>query len=332
MTKQTTLIYYLIGAYGTFIEWSLNYFSDPNFPEELPFLNDASLGGNSHGYDGYFFINEDEYNGYLQSSLTVPFTRMHPGTLILGKALDVVHEELLRISKDFNNIIIPIFDDSSRFWVLDNFLTKTELCSKWPIEWQKEYFSKTTGRDDWELIIRKDVDRIKWHLSPYMTDTDLNGFNINSIEEAPRWTIREILSHWLYSGYLKEHMDDTFTKPFGNDINNVFYLNISDLRDNYQSIIRDLLTKLDQPIVREDKFDFVYRAWIEQQEHRNKDAEVPSLINSALDQIDFTTETPLTLFDEARMIHLLREKGIPIRDEGIEFLPNNSLELHELIK
>lgn len=41
-------IVYSAGSYGTFVEWCLNYFSNPFFPQDLPFLTQ----GNSHKFAG----------------------------------------------------------------------------------------------------------------------------------------------------------------------------------------------------------------------------------------------------------------------------------------
>ena len=75
ITSNTLAIYYQPGAYGTFVEWCVNYFTDLSFGEDLPF----TPKGSSHKFAGNPCWSLSAYEEMFNNLIEYKFIRGHPG-------------------------------------------------------------------------------------------------------------------------------------------------------------------------------------------------------------------------------------------------------------
>ena len=107
--KLNTIVYYHAGAYGTFLEWCLNYFSDESLSEELPFTKK----GNSHKFDGNLLLSEKMFLDIKTGPCK--FARTHPGSTTAENLkllrtpkhpIECYRSELKWLEQVANNIIV----------------------------------------------------------------------------------------------------------------------------------------------------------------------------------------------------------------------------------
>lgn len=141
--KDTVLIIYRPGEYGTFIEWCLDYFSGELDSEVLPFMENGSshlYGGNPLNWSTDLLPNAKEItkiqpitelltiDEYLTSNLNWNFARTHP-----SKA---VNKEILNY---FKKIIIVEVDIVNLLEVYLNYYTKVKDSKKVLKHWLQPY-------------------------------------------------------------------------------------------------------------------------------------------------------------------------------------------------
>lgn len=124
--KDTVLIVYPIGAYGTFLEWCLNYFSGKLINDDLPFKSN----GSSHKFKGFplDFPGSITTNDYLSSDITYDIARTHwldtPGSRNNVSTY-------INSYKDYFKFVIKIHADQDyNLLVLHNILTKVNFEGK----------------------------------------------------------------------------------------------------------------------------------------------------------------------------------------------------------
>lgn len=118
--KDTVLILYTPGSYGTFLEWSLMFFSGLLENSSLPFRNTGSSHeyiGNHLGVFDSRFLNLS-LTDYIKSDLDFKIVRAH-----FNNSEDL--EEKILNYKNYVKLVIVIMPDAqSRLLVINNALTK----------------------------------------------------------------------------------------------------------------------------------------------------------------------------------------------------------------
>jgi hypothetical protein len=87
MTIKAVPILFPAGAYGTFIEWCIMYFSGRAL-DQLPFGN----AGNSHNFSGVHVQNIQIWREFCKMQSSAPVCRLHPKTLEHESFIDNVTE------------------------------------------------------------------------------------------------------------------------------------------------------------------------------------------------------------------------------------------------
>lgn len=126
--KDTILIVYPGGAYGTFLEWCLSYFSGMLDDESMPFNFDT---GSCHEFEGHplDFPNTISSEEYFSSDLIYPVARSHGNTNFSVHIKDYVERY-----KDYAGYVINIVpDDQCRLLTFHNAIHKIK---------DLEYFTK----------------------------------------------------------------------------------------------------------------------------------------------------------------------------------------------
>lgn len=157
--KNTILIIYTGGAYGTFVDWCIHYFAGEIPDDQLPFQTD----GSAHGWKGcatgdVTTISHHTINWWLEQIAEPLVLRTH----MLD---DMYHMEefLTRYADRFRRVVVLCHDVSCHLLLLQNMLTKIKCIPK-------------------SEFLQKIYDRFR------------DQFHADKI--LPRWQQREILSYW----------------------------------------------------------------------------------------------------------------------------------------
>lgn len=157
--KNSVLIIYTSGAYGTFLDWCINYFSGQIADDCVPF----QTNGNAHGWRGCSTgdVNSIDYQtiDWWLNNGDVPLvlrTHMHDD-------MYCQQEFLLRYAPHFRKVILMCNHVDCHLLILQNMLTKTKCIDP------STFFTQV-------------ADRFR---QQFRTD-----------QVIPRWQLREMISYW----------------------------------------------------------------------------------------------------------------------------------------
>lgn len=325
MTKPLVSIYYPGGAYGTFIEWCLNYFSDLSFSDELPF-NEKS--GNAHKFTGNTVLSPKMLTDVLNADSK--FMRMHPG--FSGEEADHLNTlpkgpvnchrlELKLLEEISDNVVVLYFGLNNVLWGVNNLIKTVVEKNEATLDWYKQnevivkdrLFSKSLT--EYQLLELKDV-----------TKEQVKGWGKNSIEELELWELREFLSLFLHGEW--EDLYGNF-ETLQQEFPNCTFIEIGQLRDNFVSTIQGLFKKLNLPMERTN-VQYIEEEWNKRQFFKNKDKEISNIVQAVLQGKDLTWE-PLSIVDEAEVQKQLRDNGKEIKCYQLNVFPTSSQELNKLL-
>lgn len=241
-------ILYNGGAYGTFVEWFLNYFSDPNMDSALPF----NTNGNAHQYHGNPQENFQHLLFYINSSQQLPFVRSHPKLTKDERLLD----NLTAVSDRFNKVIYVYPTADTIAWNINN-------------KFEKIY------SDGW-LNQHKDL-----------VLQDLSQWGISSLDSAEPWQLREFLSYYIYPQHLAECDLNLMPEVFKQH-NNFKFISMNQLRDQFNDTVIDLLHYCNLDPIRLDLLEQVYNHWISLQYHCHKDQLINDIISAVINSTDYS--------------------------------------------
>lgn len=319
--KNKAAIYYTGGCYGTFLEWCLNYFSDHNFNDELPFTK----VGSAHKFtDTEVIINENMFKQVLLKKNK--FSRLHPGStspaaqklLITPKRpIDCYRNELTLLEKHFDKVIVLYFNFENILWGHNN-LTKSFVDKS---EIYLNHFKKNNVVD-YRIHLSRDLTEYMVIKLKESSKDLVKNWNKNSIEEMQKWELREFLSLYLYKEWIDLYQSFDIVKK---EFLNVKFIEIGQLRDNFVHTITNLLDELKLPMIR-DNVDFVYNEWNKLQFYKNRDLEVKNIVQAVLNNKDLTWNE-LSIIDEAEIQRQLRNCNWEIKCFGLDRFPTSTKEL-----
>jgi len=318
-------IYYHVGAYGTFIEWCLNYFSDNLSSSELPF----NKLGNAHKFKGDTVIASGKmFKDALIGNKKI--IRLHPGTISKktlqllqtpNQPINCYRTELALLEKHYNKIIVLYFDHSNILWCANNIV-------KCFMDEQEVDFESLRQRDikNFKGIFSKTlVDFIKFSSSK-PTKNLVTKWNTSSIKKMKLWELREFLSFYLYNQWLDIH---TGFNILNKEFLNIQFVEIGQLRDNFKETLLKLFQNLDLKFSERD-IDFVYQNWIQVQYFKNKDKEIKDIVDAIINNIDlFWNE--LSIIDEAEIQRQLRNNNIELKCFNLNVFPTSAKEFQSLL-
>ena len=336
MTDQLTFVYYQGGAYGTFFEWCLNYFTDSDFPEDLPFLDST---GSAHRFNnGNFIWNVAEFEQLKQSGLP-KFFRGHPGAFTdvhdlintpksYGRVLSIDLQELTSVTA--NGIFLHYSTDKSWLWGINNQIEKAALTTTLPMEIALKLIKEhNLPKDQYPLVLEHGVDYIKASLVHSGISELSLAWNKSSIDNLDLWELRELLSLY-FIGEKIDHCNGQIFNAVKTEFPNILVIDIFDLKNNFKEIIKEIIKPIG-PLVREDKIDEVYSQWIARQIHCNKDTLIQNIVHSLVNDIEFNWPK-LTLIDEAFLQHYLRVQGYEIKCWNLNMFPTNTNDFLPLLE
>lgn len=290
-----TSIIFNAGSYGTFIEWCINYFSNPEFPQEYPF----NENGNSHKFCGNHLLNINGVKEYVNNPNSDKnlIVRFHPKTY----ENESIIENLEYIESRFKNIIFIYSNFDTLLWNINNKFSKV-----WDEGWLEHN----------HLEILENLK--KWN----------NAIHPSKMQT---WEKREFLSLYIYKQHLSEVELELLIEIIPK-YNNLLFVDITDLRDNFKETLIKILDYCKLNIINFDKIDEVYNKWIEKQYHKNKDELIKKIVYSILNNIDMNWGNEnLTIIDESFIQMELRNNGYEIKCFNLNEFPTSTKDLKPLL-
>ena len=284
-------IIYNGGTYGTFIDWCLHYFSDPNFSEDLPF----TPIGNSHKFISNYLPTHDAVDEYINSAEDFLTVRYH----IKRKENDNTLDRLHYISNNFKKVIFMHCTEKSMVWNINNKIDKI-YAEGW-LTHEKHSFKYL---DQWGI-----------------------GKNIDNMAI---WEIREFLSFYLREQHISESNLKNVDQ-IRSTIDTVYLIPIENLRDNFTKTIKNLLDYCELPMVRDNfdhiHGQWIELQVHKDKDQLLKNI-IDSIANNT--HMDWS-DNQLTLADTALVQYYLRELGKEIKCYDLNDFPTNSTALTELL-
>jgi hypothetical protein len=280
-------IMYNAGAYGTFIEWALNYFSIELYNKEidLPFTDQ----GTAHNFQGHRLLSYENVIDYINSDLNYSIIRFHPKT----RKKEDISEVLTTITKNFKKVIYLTPTYSSILWNMNN--KKEKIERKFHIEEEEEFYTP-----------------------------NLKNWNVLTVDEAEPWQLREFLSLFKYPQFMSETELNRLPQ-FQQTFSTVKFVPIDLLKNNFKDTIIDLLNYCELTPTNIDKIDSIHTVWKEKQFHMNKDQLINDIITAIISNTFYDwKQHNLTLIDEALIQYHLRQHNIEIKCYNLNSFPTNT--------
>ena len=302
MYKDSILIVYPPGGYGTFMEWCLNYFTGAIAEDFLPFTPQ----GSSHLFAGNSLDFEDSPMGvtnifslttkeYFSSNIIYPFVRCHgyldylqqqPGYTV-KKYIDTIIDQV-------PNVVLLTVPENAKLLILGNFITKTKI-------------SISTTENFTQRVI-----------------TEFRSqFGVADGKNVPRWQLREMISYWN-ERYLTASVADQYQPVLEPKVVNV---SIRELVDNFEQTLTKVFDLLNLDLKRQQSIPRIEKCWLHLQKFINSDQKCQDIINNVLRRTDYHWE-PLHLHEEAYVQWQLRDlHGLDLLCYNLDTFPTSVAEL-----
>ena len=279
--KDTILVVYPPGGYGTFVEWCLTHFSSGMSTISLPFTNN----GSSHLFAGNsldFFADQTNLPNfvtktveeYFSSNINYPFARTHGHFGTLGELPGYnIKSYTDRVRHNVKKIVLLTVPKSAQLLVLGNSITKNTLDTK-------------RSGDFYSRVVNEFKDQ----------------FQVNDTNNVPSWQLREMISYW-HERRLTELYVNRYTEITDSKIINI---SIRDLVDNFEHTIVYLCDALSIPIHDANHLSVIRQNWLSLQKFTDSDKVCQQIINSVLDHTEYSWR-PLHIFEEAFVQWQLRD-------------------------
>lgn len=334
MKKNTTFILYQNGAYGTFIEWCLNYFTDELF-EKI----DLTDSGSAHRFQGHALVFQPQLENYCKGYANISFARLHPGATAESRRLinetcvdsykNAFLSDLSFLNKCSDQVIILFYSYKNMLWGYNNFLTKFNPLEDYDENYLKEF--RLTFYPEIDSYAGGIVDKLYLFAENVNRNSNINKWGVDSTRDLTIWQLREFLSFSLISSLYKQ-CDQSLYDQAIQKFPNFKFVEISDLRDNFHQVITDLIAYTGNPIIRADEIDDIYNNWIKTQYHVYKDQEISTIVSKIVKgQIYDWSDKKFNLLDEIFLQHHLRSAGIEIRCHDLNIFPTNTRELEQFL-
>ena len=293
--KNTFLIVYFSGAYGTFLDWCINWFSGRIEENILPFTNN----GSAHGWWGnpagdvikqpHLTIERMLEMAYTQDPLTI---RTH---FIFTDYVKTDHENLIKTHQlNFKKVLLINNDTDCHLLLLHNMMTKSRASS-------------------YEKTIAEIVSKYK------------NVFDAQ--EPVPNWQLREMISYWHKSWQCQ--LRDTWQPISGENIVNI---SVKNLVYNFEECLCDLFEELELTMTRKHKLSEIKDTWLSLQKFKDLDRVLNDIVFTTAQSQNSKPIECNHIFDEAFIQWKLREDhNLDLMCYGLDAFPKDTTKLKSLL-
>ena len=332
MKKSTNLIYYLTGCYGTFAEWSCDFFSVDSTVEDLPF----TTTGSSHKFGGNFLFPSQRIFEYIESNSDLNFARCHPGVFVDAESSKNVNEsrytlfctDLTFLTQHFEKIMVLYPTETTKLAFQNNCAEKCLITDE---RFQKDFLPYNYTKESVALYMTPDVvRRYKMMIAEELDLSNISQWGKASIDDFDIWELRELLSlYWFNRQNDLYYCWDQLTKEFPG----VQFVPIDNLKLDFNNTVMDYLNyfKVDLDHDRLKQLPSIQQQWRSVQHNLNSDDLVNQIVDSLRQRQEFEW-TPLPLLSEAYLQHKLRENNIEIQCWNLNSFPTTTQGFLPLLK
>ena len=325
MKKQTCLIYYLPGCYGTFVEWVCQHFYNNLVLDEYPFTET----GSSHKYEGILLHPNPRIFEYIKSSHTFKFARIIASIFEEINSQErmrnnlwetIVREDLEFLNQHFDKIIILHPTADSLLWLNNNtldkcFITDTEFEIAYkPYGYTKDFIK--------EAFIKEHNNKIKETIKKELDFNTSEFWSKKTIDDLEYWELRELLSMYWFN------RDKDFYSCWNllsNEFSNNLFVSIDNLKHNTPEVLEKISSFFDIQNCNNYEIQQISEHWDAVQKHKNKDIIINQIINSIISNELYDWEdVELSIIDEAYIQKKLKDQNIEIKCYNLNKFPSNT--------
>lgn len=340
INSDSIVIYYPPGAYGTFLEWCLNFFTNSKFNKTLPFDN----SGSSHNFSKMMAFKYPAFNDLVNLGHWEPSIRVHPSAVseqtwsTYQKGNDgpfqCMKTELDYIYNNYTKkIVVLYFNMNSILTGINNAVVKASVQndSNTSNESIRQMFEYQQLSDlEKQLYFEPNIDnKIKIRLTLSGADQHASKWGHEKITDLDRWELREFISLNQIEAWASQ-FDQIIFDQLQYIFKDIVFIEIRDLETNFKQLVPDIIKKFNLPFVNQDQIDFVYTKWIKQQKFSNRDELVQKIVEYTVTNKNFDfCDAGLTLYDEALIQKLLRDRGFELKCFNLNVFPTNTINLRK---
>jgi hypothetical protein len=293
--KDTLLIGYPSGGYGTFLDWCINWFSGNIDEKILPFTKNGSAHAWYGAATGDVIGRPDENIEYWLNSDAEPLVLRSHLDYLPNPTRESYQDLVLSYRTNFRKILLINNNVNLHLLILHNQLTKArpatyESISNEIINYYKEQFSATLP--------------------------------------IPNWQLREMMSFWHSRWHCQ--LRDIFQPVVDDKIINI---DIEILMRDFENCLIDLLKKIDLPMVRLERLTEIKEKWLSLQKFKYLDRQCLEIVSATVDGRDLDYgEYNLHILDEAFIQWKLRSfHNLDLKCDGIDVFPTTTEHLRQLL-
>lgn len=295
MSKNTVVIVFPGGGYGTYLEWCLTTLTDGKEIVE-PF----NANGNSHKFVGFNLHNMVGWRKYMASNDQHKFIRIHPKRFNNESIRDNISE----IAKDVLHIIYLHPLPQNVLLTVNNHFHKI-----WE-DWFKHSFGNEHGIDASKIYQN-------WPVDPN-----------TPVHEIPTWIKREFLSFYLMPAWFDQI---EWERPLSFPCQNLTCVPVSHLLFDFVNTLRTIekACNLQYKLAPEQLLP-THAKNLQLQKYLDQDRICNAVVESIRDNTNITWPA-LTLPSEAWIQWTLRNMGYEIKCHELNVFPTDSESLRNLL-
>lgn len=304
--KNSVMILYPIGGYGTFLEWCLMYFSGLLSSHDLPF----TATGSSHQYMGNFLEPSIEtpephktwkpipLKEYFAGPSTYPYVRTHgPIARRINDPTYTCQTFIQELQDYVDKIVLISASPSLRLLLLGNQITKPKVV----LEKNGSFYEK---------VVREFA----------------NQFGITDSNNVPPWQLREMVSYW-------QERRLNFPVDFFHPVEHKKVINVclQDLVNDFESVFYALADQLKIRLVNIDQMQIIVETWRSLQKFINSDKICQDIIYHTVENLDYQWQE-LNMIEEAFIQWQLRDfHNLDLLCYGLNRFPSNTNDLRKVL-
>jgi len=294
--KDTLVIAYNGGAYGTYLEWVLNSLLKDE-PLRLPF----TTKGNSHASKlGHHLGNMSGFRKYINSDNTFVTARIHPKT-------EKTHNLKVNLEYILDHVSRMIFlypDRSHELMGVSNYMTKI---------WLGHYYENAMA-----------------YINP---DDIYNNYDVDpatDLKDLPVWIQREHMSFNLFDAW-RDQVEWYFPDQWRHD--RAMIITTRELFDDFENVLQQIENFWGRSYKKNlAEMMHAHSQMIALQPHLDKDRLCAEIVDSAINPEQSTIEFgDIDLVSQAWIQRQLRNNGYEMKCQDLNDFPIDSNQLRSLI-
>lgn len=334
---------YPVGAYGHFINWCCEYFSNNLDSDDVP-LNDL---GNCHNFKKTVLLCiYPQLKNYTESTQEDNFIQTHdcsfsPSTsvsLTYDEFIDDFEKNLNYLINNYQKTICLLTTKSSKIWMVNNQIYKIRV-EDWvgtDIQAAIDFFrSFNVPEEQINEQISYGIDKLKIQINnqPGMS-TNFSQWGHDSINEFETWELRELASQFYYDRISATHiLHEDSVELLKNKFPTIHFIEVDGLRDNFVGTIKSILEYFELTLNNWNKISSIYETWLSKQIHINKDKQILDIVEALINQRELDwSDWNLTFIDEAVIQRKLLDNNISIKCWQLNNFPTNTKNLLPLLE